>query len=100
MPDDVALPYGPSHSGCHGGEVMDNKAQEHEHCWHISNFQHAVPNHRDEQCCHCGINRCIRYEMKIPDGHGSFCTDLIVGKQIDLEQIKVPDSWSKHGVAM
>lgn len=28
------------------------------HHWHPALFQHTVPNHLDQTCCHCGGSRC------------------------------------------
>jgi len=42
------------------------------HCWHRSSFQHAVPNHRDDICCHCGESKCVHLEQYHPEGHGKY----------------------------
>lgn len=46
-------------------------------CWHYSSFQHAVTNHRDEVCCHCGTTRCVSVQPKIPLGHGPYCPERV-----------------------
>ncbi len=45
---------------------------EHEHCWHKATVQHAMTNHLDEVCCHCGAARCVYLETGAPEGHGPF----------------------------
>ncbi len=44
----------------------------HAHCWHYANFLHAVPNHSDEVCCHCGEGRCRSTYVAPAPGHGRF----------------------------
>lgn len=47
--------------------------KEEGHCWHPSNFQHAMMNHIDEICCHCGFKKCTNLPFKIDySGHGEF----------------------------
>lgn len=29
------------------------------HCWHMSEFQHAMMNHYDQYCCRCGSGECV-----------------------------------------
>jgi hypothetical protein len=40
------------------------------HCWHPSTFQHSMPNHSDEVCCHCGANACVSIETERDPAHG------------------------------
>lgn len=49
------------------------------HCWHMANFQHAVMNHRDDTCCWCGENKCVRLR-RIPlfKGHGPYNTEFVM----------------------
>jgi hypothetical protein len=54
---------------------------DHKCCWHRANIQHAVTNHRDEVCCHCGVPRCVELRMRIPEGHGPFCPEKVSRKE-------------------
>jgi hypothetical protein len=38
-------------------------------------MQHAMTNHRDEICCHCGASRCVYLKREIPPGHGKYTPD-------------------------
>jgi hypothetical protein len=40
------------------------------HCWHRSPFHHAIQNHADIRCCHCGTDKCVRLRAEAPPGHG------------------------------
>ncbi len=45
-----------------------------EHCWHKSDEQHAVADHRDDICCNCGTHRCVRFDRQPIPGHGPWKT--------------------------
>lgn len=63
----------------------------HEHCWHVADFQHAVLNHRDDVCCHCGASRCVSTAiMRRQDGHGPYASWAL-----DAFNGKVPPPCSK-----
>lgn len=36
-----------------------DKSPNKAHCWHPARFTHTMPNHTDETCCWCGVNRCV-----------------------------------------
>lgn len=53
-----------------------------EHCWHRAKFQHAVPNHRDDTCCRCGVPSCVTIETEQEPGHGPHVQMLrVVGQK-------------------
>ena len=51
---------------------MPDHVADHSACWHYATTQHAMMNHRDEVCCHCGIGRCVSMRRVRPSGHGPF----------------------------
>ena len=57
-----------------GDEIPDCPVADNgKHRWHKHQLQHAVPNHRDEVCCHCGVGRCVHTPpLPAPEGHGPY----------------------------
>lgn len=48
------------------------------HCWHYASFQHAMVNHRDEYCCWCSADRCLRFRHVRDPMHGPHAPPILV----------------------
>jgi hypothetical protein len=49
-----------------------DKSLDGDHCPHRSPYQHAIGNHLDEICCHCGATRCVHLGEVTDPLHGPY----------------------------
>ncbi len=65
--------------------AMSTPTPRADHCWHRSSYQHSVPNHCDEVCCHCGAGRCTNFVMDRDPAHGPHVRVEVVVKTVSKD---------------